>query len=55
MATLNFVLILSITKLEICSNSQLVIGKIQGEYEAKDEHMARYLSNVRANLDRLSK
>ena len=32
-----------------------MIGQIQGEYEAKDERMARYFSNVRANFDKLSK
>lgn len=39
----------------ICSDSQLVIGQIQGEYEAKDERMARYLSKLQANLDKLGK
>lgn len=43
---LNLTLTLSTTKLEICSDSQLVIGKIQGEYEAKDKRMGRYLSKV---------
>ena len=43
---LSLALTLSASKLETCSDSQLVIRKIQGEYEAKDEHMARYLSKV---------
>ena len=34
---LNLALALSTSKLEICSDSQLVVGHIQGEYEAKDE------------------
>ena len=37
------------------SDSQLVARQIQGEYEVKDEHMARYLSNVQTSLDKLSK
>lgn len=40
---LNIALTLSTTKLEIYNDSQLVIGQILGKYEAKDEHMARYL------------
>ena len=54
MVRLTFALILSITKLEICSDSQLVVRQIQGEYGAKDERMAQYISNVQANLDKLS-
>ena len=52
---LGLALALSASKLEICSDSQLVVRQIQGEYEAKDERMARYLSNVRNTLDKLSK
>lgn len=37
---LNLTLALSASKLEICSDSQLVVGHIQGEYEAKDKCMA---------------
>ena len=37
---------LSASKLEICSDSQLVVGQIQREYKAKNRHMAQYLSNV---------
>lgn len=43
------------SKLEICSDSQLVVGQIHGEYEAKDGCMAQYLSKVRDTLDKLSK
>ena len=43
---LSLALTLSASKLEICSDFQLFIGQIQGEYEAKDELMARYLSKV---------
>ncbi|KAL6324716.1 hypothetical protein AAG906_017056 [Vitis piasezkii] len=45
---------ISAIKLEICNDSQLIVRQIRGEYEAKDERMARYLSKVQANLDRLS-
>ena len=52
---LSLALTLSASKLETCSDSQLVIRKIQGEYEAKDEHMARYLSKVWIALDKFNK
>ncbi|RVW34403.1 hypothetical protein CK203_092161 [Vitis vinifera] len=55
LAGLNLFLTLSTSKIEICSDSQLVVGQIQREYEAKDERMARYLSKVQVTLDRLSK
>ncbi|KAL6326972.1 hypothetical protein AAG906_012656 [Vitis piasezkii] len=41
---LGLALALSASKLKICSDSQLVVGQIQGEYEAKDGHMAQHLS-----------
>ena len=52
---LSLALTLSASKLEICSDSQLVVGQIQGEYEDKDERMAPYLSKVRTSLDKLNK
>lgn len=52
---LSLALTLSASKLETCSDSQLVIRKIHGEYEAKDEHMARYLSKVWIALDKFNK
>ncbi|RVW88662.1 hypothetical protein CK203_043756 [Vitis vinifera] len=55
LAGLNLFLTLSTSKIEICNDSQLVVGQIQREYEAKDERMARYLSKVQVTLDRLSK
>ena len=45
-AGLNLALTLLTSKLEICSDCQLVVGQIQGEYKAKDQHMAWYLSKV---------
>ena len=55
LAKINLAFILSASKLEIYSDSQLVVEQIQREYEAKDERMARYLSKVQVTLDRLSK
>ncbi|RVW68373.1 hypothetical protein CK203_061696 [Vitis vinifera] len=51
---LNLTLALSASKLEICSDSQLVVGHIQGEYEAKDGRMAQYLTKVRDTLNQLN-
>ncbi|RVW83246.1 hypothetical protein CK203_039675 [Vitis vinifera] len=42
------------TKLEICNDSQLIVGQIQREYEVKDERMVRYFSKMQVDLDRLS-
>ena len=39
LAELNLALTLSTSKLEICSDSQQVVGQIQGKYEAKDGRM----------------
>ena len=52
---LSLALTLLASKLEICSDFQLFIGQIQGEYEAKDELMARYLSKFRIGIDKLNK
>ncbi|RVW20496.1 hypothetical protein CK203_115052 [Vitis vinifera] len=41
---LDLALALSISKLRIYSNSQLVVRHVQEEYMAKDERMARYLT-----------
>ena len=43
------------TKLEIRSDSQLIFGQIQREYEAKDERMTRYLTMVEDHLKELDK
>lgn len=51
---LDLALTLAATKLRIYNDSQLVIGQIQGEYEAKDKCMVRYLVQVQANLAKLS-
>ena len=40
-------------KIEIRSDSQLVVRQIQREYEARDEHMAHHLNSVESHLDKL--
>ena len=50
---LDLALVLAATKLEIRSDSQLIVEYIQQEYEAKDEHMARYLAMVESHLKKL--
>ena len=47
---LDLALALSVSKLRIYSDSQLVVRHVQEEYGAKDEHMARYLTKVRDTL-----
>ena len=51
---MNLTLALSASKLEICIDSQLVVGHIEGEYEAKDGRMAQYLTKVRDTLNQLN-
>ena len=41
---LDLALALSVSKLRIYSDSQLVVKHVQEEYEAKDARMARYLA-----------
>ena len=54
MADLDLALTLATKNLKICNDSQLVVGKIQEEYDVKDECMVRYLKLVQANLAKLS-
>lgn len=54
MSKLDIALTLAAIKLKICSDSQLVIGQIQKEYEANDEHMAHYFTLVQVSLTKLS-
>ncbi|RVW23746.1 hypothetical protein CK203_100829 [Vitis vinifera] len=49
---LDLALALSVSKLRVYSDSQLVVKYVQKEYEAKDEHMAQYLAKVRDTLQR---
>ena len=50
---LNLALMLVAIKLEIRSDSQLIFGHIQWEYEAKDKCMAHYLAMVEYRLKKL--
>ena len=43
------------TKLEIRSDSHLIVRQIQKDYEANDERMARYLTMVEDHLKMLNK
>lgn len=42
---------LGVSSIEICSDSQLIVGKVTEKFEAKDGKMAAYLMKVR-NLQR---
>ena len=53
LSELNLALTLSVSKLMIYSDSQLILGHIQKEYEAKDERMSQYLMKVRDTLKQL--
>jgi ribonuclease HI len=39
--------VLSATTLRVKSDSQLIVGQVNGEYEAKEDRMAKYLSLVK--------
>ncbi|RVX07589.1 hypothetical protein CK203_025149 [Vitis vinifera] len=51
---LDLALALSVTKLRVYSDSQLVIRHVQKEYEAKDARMTRYLTKVKDTLQRFT-
>ncbi|RVX00764.1 hypothetical protein CK203_026374 [Vitis vinifera] len=51
---LDLALALSVSRLRVYSDSQLVVRHVQKEYEAKDARMARYLTKVRDTLQRHS-
>ena len=51
---LGLVLALSVSKLRVYSDSQLVVRHVQKEYEAKDARMTRYLTKVRDTLQRFT-
>ncbi|XP_034695622.1 uncharacterized protein LOC117921772 [Vitis riparia] len=55
LSRLNLTLALSASKLEIYSDSQLVVRHVQGEYEAKDGRMTQYLTKVQDTLNQLNK
>ncbi|WKA03520.1 hypothetical protein VitviT2T_021623 [Vitis vinifera] len=50
---LDLALTLAVTRLEIRSDFQLIIGQIQREYEVKDECMTHYLAMVEDRLKQL--
>ena len=52
---LDLAITLATTRLEIRSDSQLIFGQIQKEYEANDERMACYLTMVKDRLKKLDK
>ncbi|RVW44891.1 hypothetical protein CK203_112960 [Vitis vinifera] len=51
---LDLALALSVSKLRVYSDSQLVVRHVQKEYEAKDARMARYLTKVRDTLQQFT-
>ena len=51
---LDLALALSVSKLRIYSDSQLVVKHVQEEYEAKDARMVRYLAKVRNTLQQFT-
>nr|CAN79632.1 hypothetical protein VITISV_038058 [Vitis vinifera] len=51
---LDLALALSVSKLRIYNDSQLVVRHVQKEYEAKDARMARYLAKVRNTLQQFT-
>nr|CAN81979.1 hypothetical protein VITISV_032721 [Vitis vinifera] len=51
---LDLALALSVSKLRIYSDSQLVVKHVQEEYEAKDARMTRYLAKVRDTLQQFT-
>ncbi|RVX00271.1 hypothetical protein CK203_026646 [Vitis vinifera] len=51
---LDLALALSVSKLRIYSDSQLVVRHVQKEYEAKDSRMARYLAKLTRRADALA-
>ena len=44
---------LNASKVKIHNDSQLVVGQIRKEYEAKYERMAKYLLKVQESLNRM--
>ena len=51
---LDLALALSVSRLRVYSDSQLVVRHVQKKYEAKDECMARYLTKVRDTLQQFT-
>ena len=51
---LDLALALSVSKLRVYSDSQLIVRHIQEEYEAKDASMAQYLTKVKDTLQQFT-
>ena len=51
---MDLALALSVSRLRVYSDSQLVVRHVQKKYEAKDARMARYLTKVRDTLQRFT-
>lgn len=47
---IELVLVLSTRRLEVGSDSQLVVSQIQGQYEARDARMIKYIEKVKQEL-----
>jgi ribonuclease HI len=47
--------VLGVTTLKVQSDSQLVVGQVNGEYEAKEERMRKYLDLVRSIITNFNK
>ena len=52
LARLKIAKTLGATKLDVHSNSQLVVGQVNGDYEAKEERMLQYLNLPRHQISR---
>ena len=50
LAGIDLVQSVSSERLLICSDSQLVVGQVNGEYETRDQRMARYMGLVKQRL-----
>ncbi|XP_034710517.1 uncharacterized protein LOC117933242 [Vitis riparia] len=51
---LDLTLALSVARLRVYSDSQLVVSHVQNEYEAKDERMTQYLNKVKDTLQQFT-
>ena len=51
LARIDLIKSVSLEKLIIRSDSQLVVGQVTGEYETQDYHMVRYASLVKQRLE----
>ncbi|KAL6316779.1 hypothetical protein AAG906_021079 [Vitis piasezkii] len=50
---LNLAITLNASRVKIHNDSQFIVGQIQKDYEAKDNHMTKYLLKVQESLSRL--